>query len=106
MLNINVPPVSAQGIAGIKVTRQGLRRYIETFQKRFDPRGHSYYWLAGEVVEEIEQPEYLPLSNQVMTDVQAIRENYITITPLQYNLTDVNNVKCLEQIHWPNILKI
>lgn len=92
LLNVNVPPVKPDAIAGIAIARQGLRRYIEQFEKRIDPRGKSYYWLAGEVVEEIEQPEHTHLPARIPTDVQAIRENYITITPLQYNLTDVRSV--------------
>ncbi len=85
LLNINVPPVSEAEIKGAKITRQGVRRYIEVFEKRTDPRGKIYYWLAGEVVEELEDPDG---DRDTQTDVEAIRENYITITPLQYNLTD------------------
>ena len=85
LLNINVPPVSELEIKGAKITRQGIRRYIEVFEKRTDPRGKTYYWLAGEVVEELEDPEG---DRETQTDVEAIRENYITVTPLQYNLTD------------------
>ncbi len=95
LLNINVPPVKTEEITGVVITRQGLRRYIETFQKRLDPRGKSYYWLAGEVIEEIEQPEHLHLPADIPTDVQAIRNNAITITPLQYNLTDIAGVEKL-----------
>jgi 5'-nucleotidase len=96
LLNINIPPVAEADIAGVKITRQGIRRYIENFQTRVDPRGRSYYWLAGELVEEIEQPEHIYLPPDLPTDVQANKENYITITPLQYNLTDVVTVKRLQ----------
>ena len=85
LLNINVPPVSESEIKGAKITRQGIRRYIEVFEKRVDPRGKTYYWLAGEVVEELEDPDG---DRDTQTDVEAIRDNYITVTPLQYNLTD------------------
>ena len=95
LLSVNVPPVETSEIAGVLVTRQGLRRYIEKFAKRFDPRGKSYYWLEGEIIEDIEQPEDLNLPPHILTDVQAIRDRYITITPLQYNLTDVAIVKHL-----------
>ncbi|MBD2020956.1 5'/3'-nucleotidase SurE [Leptolyngbya sp. FACHB-36] len=85
LLNVNVPAVEQAAIAGVALTRQGVRRYIDVFDKRVDPRGRTYYWLSGELLEEVEQPadelEHVP------TDVQAIRDNYITITPLQYNLT-------------------
>ncbi len=100
LLNINIPPVPTQEIAGVKVTRQGLRRYTETFEKRVDPRGKTYYWLAGEAVEDIDQPDHMHLPPEIPTDVQAIRSNYITITPLQYNLTDAATVQKLQGINW------
>ncbi|MDB9312646.1 5'/3'-nucleotidase SurE [Spirulina sp. CS-785/01] len=95
LLNVNIPAIKPEQVAGVKVTRQGICRYIEQFEKRFDPRGKSYYWLAGEAVEEIEQPPHTHLPPDIPTDVQAIRDNYITITPLQYNLTDVTGVQKL-----------
>ena len=100
LFNVNIPPVPSPEIKGVVVTRQGLRRYIEHFQKRYDPRGKSYYWLAGEVIEEIEQPEDLHLPPSLPTDVQAIRKNCITITPLQYNLTDAKTIKNLDDRNW------
>ena len=100
LLNVNVPPVSSGEIKGVKITRQGLRRYEETFEKRLDPRGKSYYWLIGEVVEDIEQPDYTHLPPEVPTDVRAIGENFITITPLQYNLTDVQGFQHLHRNSW------
>jgi 5'-nucleotidase len=97
LLNVNVPALTADEIKGAKVTRQGIRRYFDQFEKRVDPRGKTYYWLAGEVVEEIKDPissQGWPVSVKqalatVATDVQAIEEGYISITPLQYNLTSV-----------------
>jgi 5'-nucleotidase len=85
LLNVNVPAVKAAAIAGVAITRQGLRRYIDVFEKRVDPRGRTYYWLAGEVLEEVEDSS--DFADMIPTDVQANRQNYITITPLQYNLT-------------------
>ncbi|PSB57214.1 5'/3'-nucleotidase SurE [Chamaesiphon polymorphus] len=92
LLNVNVPPVPAAEIAGVKITRQGLRRYFDTFQKRVDPRGKTYYWLSGEVVQDLEQPEHFHLPPEIETDVQAIKQNYITIVPLQFNMTSANGV--------------
>ncbi len=105
LLNVNIPPVKQEEIVGVAIARQGIRRYIDTFQKRVDPRGKTYYWLAGEVMEDVEQTmsEYIP--SHIPTDVQAIRENYITVTPLQYNLTCAAGIKSLEdwQFNWTNI---
>jgi len=101
LLNVNVPALSADQIKGVRVTRQGIRRYFDQFEKRVDPRGQTYYWLAGEVIEEIEDPissQGWPPSVQqslaeVPTDVRAIQEGYISITPLQYNLTSVTGLQ-------------
>lgn len=87
LLNVNVPAVKQEEIAGVAIARQGVRRYVDIFQKRADPRGKTYYWLAGELLEEVEGTVDVPVSYNIPTDVQAIRENYITVTPLQYNLT-------------------
>ena len=97
LLNVNVPPVKWEEIAGVALTRQGIRRYFDIFQKRVDPRGKTYYWLAGEVLEEVEQPENPLLPSHIETDVQAIRKNYITVTPLQYNLTYAAGINSLQE---------
>ncbi len=96
LLNVNVPALSPAEIAGVAITRQGVRRYYDLFEKRVDPRGKAYYWLAGEVLEEIEQqPTASSQASMIPTDVQAIRKNYITVTPLKYNLTDPSGLEVL-----------
>lgn len=124
LLNINIPAVKQEDIAGVAITRQGIRRYFDIFQKRVDPRGKTYYWLAGELLEEIDElstgstkdfasvtdissfmategaiasKENIKLMKQIATDVQAIRDNYITVTPLQYNLTHTTGLLGLQQ---------
>jgi 5'-nucleotidase len=111
LLSVNVPGVPQHEIVGVMMTRQGVRRYFDIFEKRTDPRGKTYYWLSGEVVEDIdetepESPEMASLKasgtdlewfRQTLTDVQAIRQNYITITPLQYNLTCASGLACLQK---------
>jgi 5'-nucleotidase len=79
LLNVNVPAVPESE--------------IEVFEKRQDPRGKTYYWLAGEAVEEVDDPE---ADHHLPADVEAIREKYITITPLQYNLTAVRSLDRLQ----------
>ncbi|CDN11172.1 MAG: 5'/3'-nucleotidase SurE [Richelia sp.] len=87
LLNVNIPPVPWTDIAGATITRQGVRRYVDIFDKRVDPRGKTYYWLAGEVLEDVEPPQDLHIPTNVPIDVNVVRDNYISITPLQYNLT-------------------
>lgn len=112
LLNVNIPAVPAAKLAGVKVTRQGLRRYIDSFEKRIDPRGKTYYWLAGELLEDVPQPplEFATISSAsfnpdelqwmstLETDVQAIRQNFITLTPLQYNLTCASGLASLRDL--------
>ncbi|MCL6433248.1 MAG: 5'/3'-nucleotidase SurE [Leptolyngbyaceae cyanobacterium HOT.MB2.61] len=95
LLNVNVPAVELEAIAGVAITRQGIRRYVDVFEKRIDPRGKTYYWLAGELLEDVDETS--DLAEQAPTDVQAIRNNYITITPLQYNLTSITGLAALHQ---------
>ena len=87
LLNVNVPPLSWEEIAGVTFTIQGVRRYVDVFDKRTDPRGKTYYWLTGEVIEDVEPPIELNLPTHIPLDVHAIQKKYISITPLQYNLT-------------------
>jgi 5'-nucleotidase len=75
-----------------------VRRYIDVFEKRVDPRGKTYYWLAGELLEDVEPEEGLNLSQDIPTDVQAIRNNFITVTPLQYNLTYAAGLNPLQKL--------
>lgn len=103
LLNVNIPPVQLEDISGVTLTRQGVRRYIDVFEKRVDPRGKTYYWLAGELLEEVQPDPKLDLPQHLPTDVQAIRDNYITVTPLHYNLTDKAALNCLQtwQLNFP-----
>ena len=110
LLNVNVPPVPETDLKPPVVARQGVRRYFDQFEKRVDPRGKTYYWLAGEVMEEGDtdilsspsaQPNQLEqsiaqVSGQFMSDVQAIKKNHITITPLRYDLTAYTALNFIE----------
>lgn len=80
LLNVNVPPVSQADICGTVAAPLGVRHYTETFEKRVDPRGKTYYWIAGEAIDTRAAPN---------SDIAAIRDNYITVTPLGLNLTAV-----------------
>jgi 5'-nucleotidase len=77
-LNINIPAVESAAIKGIKITKQGKTPIVESFEKRVDPRNHTYYWLAGEVID---------LKGDEDTDILALKEGYISVTPLQWDMT-------------------
>jgi len=87
LLNVNVPYVPPGEIKGYKITKLGERKYINNFDHRKDPRGNDYYWLVGQVVPPEEQDEEL--------DVVAIKNNYISVTPIHFDLT---NYKIMEQV--------
>lgn len=93
LLNINVPAKNQQEIAGIAVTRLGLRLYRNAFEKRVDPRGRNYYWLAGEAIDVEDREEG-------DTDVTAIKNAYISITPLHFDLTNYQLINKLQEIKW------
>lgn len=97
LLNVNIPAVKWEEIAGVALTRQGVRRYVDVFDKRVDPRGKTYYWLTGEVLEDVEPTVDFNIPQHIPIDVHIIRKNYISITPLQYNLTYANGLKKLSQ---------
>jgi len=77
-LNVNVPALPPEEIAGVCLVRQGTARFEERFERRNDPRGNTYYWLSGETPVEDPNPD---------TDSVALQENKITITPIHYDLT-------------------
>lgn len=87
-LNINIPHLPLHHIKGVKFTRQGTRKLKERFEKRVDPHGNIYYWQCGEEFLE-EDPS---------TDVMAIKQGFISITPLHHDLTDFFLLKKLESI--------
>jgi 5'-nucleotidase len=87
VLNVNVPAVEAQYYAGLKLCKLGRRMYSDFYEKRQDPRGITYYWLAGELVQTASDSE---------EDIEAIRNNYVTVTPIHADLTDETVYALLE----------
>lgn len=92
LLNVNVPAVPAQEIRGMVLAPLGWRKYTDIYEKRVDPRGKTYYWLAGEVVEDGVDPR---------SDVQAVLDRYVSITPLQPDLTARAAFESLQQWGFP-----
>ncbi|MCK8823471.1 5'/3'-nucleotidase SurE [Fuchsiella alkaliacetigena] len=88
ILNINIPPLTKEELKGVKVTKLGNRSYTNLFDKRVDPRGETYYWLAGDIVEE---------ENDDESDVAAVNDDYISITPIHLNLTDFSVIDKLKE---------
>lgn len=91
ILNINVPALPAEDIAGVAITKLGTRMFTDTYDKRVDPRGKVYYWMAGELIRYDEHDG---------TDINAIRCNKVSITPVTFEMThksimgDLENAFC------------
>ncbi len=78
-LNVNVPALPERDIRGIRFTRQGQARLVETFERRLDPRNNIYYWLVGETL----QPE----DEEDDTDLSVLKEGYVSVTPVESDMT-------------------
>ncbi len=78
-LNVNFPPVTEDLIKGIKVCRQAYAKYEEDFDERKDPGGKKYYWLTGAFVNFDKGRD---------TDVWALANNYVSVVPVQFDLTN------------------
>lgn len=88
-LNVNIPSSPAAEIKGVRFTRQGMSRYEEKYERRVDPRGNVYYWLSGEIPMDNGTPD---------TDGVALREKWISITPIHYDLTCEEELKRLKKV--------
>lgn len=86
ILNINVPDDPDQNLDRYLITHQGRRRFAETVIQKEDPRGRSYFWIGGEP---------LPPEGGIETDVGAVGDGFISVTPLH---ADMTNHQALERI--------
>lgn len=86
VLNVNFPIATPEEIKGVKICRQAYAKYEEDFLERLDPHGRKYYWLTGEFVNFDEGKD---------TDVWALANNYVSVVPVQFDLT---NYKLKQQI--------
>ena len=91
LLNINVPFLPDEKIRGIILTRQGLRVYHSRLDERTDPRNKPYYWIGGDA------PTGVPERG---TDVGALAEGFVSVTPLQLDLTAYRALTDLNTWHW------
>jgi 5'-nucleotidase len=93
-LNVNVPAVPADQIAGVAVTTQGRAVFEGELEERHDPRGRAYYWWTGARLEDQTTPG---------TDVAALAQRRISVTPVKIDLTDHSLLAELERwdLTWP-----
>ena len=91
LVNINFPAVLADAVKGVKVVRQGFHDYSRgSIVKGTDPRGYDYYWFGLHGVEQTPGHD---------TDLEAVGDGYIAVTPLQLDLTHHASLSALEAIY-------
>jgi 5'-nucleotidase len=93
LLNVNIPYLPFEQIKAFRITRQGLRIYLDKLVKRLDPRGRPYYWIGGDAPTAVLEEG---------TDYHAIMDGCVSITPLQLDLTDYPAQKTLQNWTWDN----
>jgi len=91
VLNVNVPYLTENELKGYMITRQGLRVYRDALDERIDPRGKPYYWIGGEAPTGVDEPG---------TDFGALSAGYVSITPLQLDLTNYKAMDVLKKWKW------
>jgi 5'-nucleotidase len=94
LLNVNVPALGRDEIKGWRFARQGKRHYSENIVERVDPRGKKYYWIGG---------DDLGFAKDDGTDCMAVHEGYISVTPLQVDMTNYKLLdnKPVDDFRWP-----
>ena len=94
LLNVNVPPMPKDELKGWRATRMGKRHYSENIVERIDPRGGKYYWIGG---------DDLGFADEAGTDCKAVQEGFVSVTPLQVDLTDYKLLQnsTLPTFTWP-----
>ncbi|MGB8213182.1 MAG: 5'/3'-nucleotidase SurE [Anaerolineales bacterium] len=90
-LNVNVPYLKEDELKGFMITRQGLRLYRDALDARNDPRGRPYYWIGGQAPTAVDKAG---------TDFGAIHAGYVSITPLQLDLTAREAVETMKKWKW------
>jgi 5'-nucleotidase len=93
LLNVNIPGGSIKDIKGIKICKQAYAKYEEDFMERTDPHKKKYYWLTG-VFKNFDKSKD--------TDVWALKHNYVSVVPVQFDLT---NYKLKAQLEKSKLFK-
>jgi 5'-nucleotidase len=91
LFNVNIPSLEKGPIRGVRVVPQNFAAHQETYDRRTDPRGRVYFW---------NNPDYECREPHPDSDVSALAEGYITVTPLQFNMTDVERLEQMTDWKW------
>jgi 5'-nucleotidase len=91
LFNVNIPSLERGPIQGVRVVPQNIAPYLEKYDRRVDPRGRVYFWSGRELTCPEPHPD---------TDVIALAERYITVTPLQFDLTHAAQLEVMNGWTW------
>ena len=86
-LNVNFPKITKTEIKGIKICRQAKAFWIERFDKRINPQNKEYFWLTGEFIDQ---------DNGHDSDEWALKNGYISIVPINFDMTDYKNISTIK----------
>jgi 5'-nucleotidase len=96
LLNVNIPDLPEEKIKGILLTQQGKSKWEDIYEERKDPYGKKYYWLTGNLIQA---------DSSLDMDQFAIRNDYISITPIHFDLTDYKTYGAMKNWKLENLLK-
>jgi len=88
LYNLNIPTSAIDNPKGVRVVPMGIARYGEHFIKRTDPRGRPYFWATNDPP---------PKKDGTETDLTALEQGYITLTPLSYDMTRLDVLEDMRQ---------
>ena len=91
LLNVNLPNVPMEEIRGIRITRQGKVIYGDAIVEKRDPRGRKYYWIGGDSLRREDIPG---------SDLEAVEQNYISVTPIHLDFTNHVSLRSLKRWKW------
>lgn len=87
LLNVNIPNLPESEIKGLMPTKQGCSKWDDIYEERMDPYGNNYYWLTGTLTD---------YETDDQNDQIAVKNNYVAVTPIHFDLTDYELLKDLK----------
>jgi 5'/3'-nucleotidase len=88
LLNVNIPNLPESEIKGIRPTKQSTSKWDDIYEQRVDPYGNDYYWLTGTMTD---------IDTDLESDQIAVKNNYVAITPVHFDLTDYESLNDLKK---------
>jgi len=96
LLNVNIPNLPEDKIAGVLLTQQGKSKWDDIYEERQDPYDKNYYWLTGSMKQT---------DNTLEADQFAVSNNYVSITPIHFDLTDYDSYQTMKEWKLEDLFK-